>query len=110
MTQVKSVSYNRMILNSVSSLNATQYAVWIVTISALVLMRQKIHDELVILNSWPNSFDYIIIGAGTAGSIVARRLAEDSRNFKVLLLEAGGPETIISDMPAMTPELLGIYH
>lgn len=57
---------------------------------------ESIHDTRV----FRKEYDFIVVGSGSGGSVVANRLSELD-NFSVLLLEAGGEENFLSDVPLM---------
>ncbi|KIK60427.1 hypothetical protein GYMLUDRAFT_43738 [Collybiopsis luxurians FD-317 M1] len=59
----------------------------------------------------PTEYDFVIIGGGPGGCVVANRLSEN-KHFKILLLEAGGPnEGILSiDIPFLSSTIPSRYE
>ncbi|XP_014274994.1 glucose dehydrogenase [FAD, quinone] [Halyomorpha halys] len=51
------------------------------------------------------TYDFIVVGASPSGCVIANRLTED-RNQQVLLLEAGIPDSPVTDIPALNPYLV----
>ncbi|XP_025832466.1 neither inactivation nor afterpotential protein G-like isoform X3 [Agrilus planipennis] len=75
----------------------------LVVLAYYIQCRSKIcHNS----NSLNDKYDYIIVGAGTAGCILAAKLSENS-NRTVLLIEAGSEFNRISKIPPLSPLLQG---
>lgn len=77
----------------------------LLTFALISLQRQSLHNSNVNRTQFEQIYDFIVVGSGSSGSVVANRLASRP-NQKVLLLEAGGPQTVVTDTPGLTSTLV----
>ncbi|PKC00510.1 hypothetical protein RhiirA5_428079, partial [Rhizophagus irregularis] len=57
-----------------------------------------IRDQQKIFKKTNEFYDFIIVGAGTAGCVLARELIYNIPNINILVLEAGPPNTQVNDI------------
>ena len=80
------------------------------------LWSESIHsrDQRQTFNKINEIYDFIIVGAGTAGCVLARELAHNIPNINILVLEAGPPNTQVNDrmrLPCTYPSVsLNVFN
>nr|XP_034827831.1 glucose dehydrogenase [FAD, quinone]-like [Maniola hyperantus] len=91
---------------SITSSCASQFFLFMSILESYVNSRGDLAGYRVKDRGVPDdSYDFVVIGGGTAGSLIAKRLSENEQ-WKVLLIEAGGDEPT----PAVVPAWLKAYR
>jgi len=89
-------------------LACAQQCLALINLNALSHLGQRYRSNFIPFREDPlfgnkpvlDEYDFVVVGSGAAGATVARRLAEIPE-WKVLLLEAGRQESLITSVPAI---------
>ncbi|XP_043483834.1 neither inactivation nor afterpotential protein G-like [Leptopilina heterotoma] len=81
------------------------YVLFSLLILSISFYCHQIFNQPISIINYPNeSYDFIVVGAGTAGCVLASRLSENP-NTTVLVVEAGGQFNWFSTVPLAAPIL-----
>lgn len=78
----------------------------LLAVSIIILQRTIRHNSITTTRPINRNYDFIVVGSGTSGSVVAGRLTENA-NISVLVLEAGGPQLVTTDAPSNARQQIG---
>lgn len=98
-----------MLLGLLAASAALKTTLWLVplVLAGVVYYRYDTVDpETHVTDRYPlyKEYDFVVVGGGSAGAVVASRLSEIPR-WSVLLLEAGRDENEVSDVPSLAAYL-----